>query len=180
MTTLQWNSDDTGGDGVEIGYYEVNVTSSSCPDQPSRYPTTSSVTITGLSCSCDYSIIVRAVNCMGASESAVISITGVYSTILKPVVLWSTNITAGLEASNITRACLMKFNDALNMEWEVSANGGHVDNSDCLLNADGFFTAVSLHHTGSTVMCHTVVNYRVRSLLMALTQYMTVHYKEQV
>ena len=69
QTTLQWNANDTGGPGVSILYYLVEVTSPSgfmcLPEQCNV--TANTTTITGLSCSTDYSFTVRAVNCIGSN-----------------------------------------------------------------------------------------------------------------
>ena len=70
QTTLQWNANDTGGPDVSILYYLVEVTSSPsgfvCPPEQCNV-TANTTTITGLSCSTDYSFTVRAVNCNGTS-----------------------------------------------------------------------------------------------------------------
>ena len=69
LTTLQWNANDTGGPDVSILYYLVEVTSPSgfvCPPEQCNV-TVNTTTITGLSCSTDYSFTVRAVNCVGNS-----------------------------------------------------------------------------------------------------------------
>ena len=72
--TLQWNDGDTGGPDVSILYYLVEVTSSPptgfmCP-QGRCNVTTSTTTITGLSCSTEYNFTVTAVNCIGSSNDS--------------------------------------------------------------------------------------------------------------
>ena len=70
---LQWNDNVTGGPDVSILYYLVEVTSPSgfvCPPEQCNV-TANTTTITGLSCSTDYSFTVRAVNCIGTSDVSI-------------------------------------------------------------------------------------------------------------
>ena len=72
QVSLQWNADDTGGPDVSILYYLVEVTSPSgfvCPPEQCNV-TVNTTTITGLSCSTDYSFTVRTANCGGLSSPA--------------------------------------------------------------------------------------------------------------
>ena len=70
---LEWAPPtNTGGEGVRIDRYIVNVTG---PDGYTYPPdqcnvTTPSTTITGLQCNTSYTVTVRAVNCVGVSVSS--------------------------------------------------------------------------------------------------------------
>ena len=70
QATLHWTSPtDTGGQGVDIKWYLLNVTGPAgytCPADQCNV-TTTNTTITGLLCNSNYTVTVRAVNCAGAS-----------------------------------------------------------------------------------------------------------------
>ena len=71
--TLEWTPPtNTGGEGVRIDRYIVNMTGPdgyTCPLDQCNV-TTPSTTITGLQCNTSYTVTVRAVNCAGVSVSS--------------------------------------------------------------------------------------------------------------
>ena len=70
QATLHWTSPtDTGGQGVDIKMYLVDVIGPAgytCPSDQCNV-TTTNTTITGLLCNTSYTVTVRAVNCRGVS-----------------------------------------------------------------------------------------------------------------
>ena len=80
QVTLQWTPPtDTGGPGVDIDHYVVDVIESgditgsdgvACSPEPCNMTTTTSTTITGLLCDISYTVTVRAVNCRNKSSSS--------------------------------------------------------------------------------------------------------------
>ena len=85
QVTLQWTPPtDTGGPGVNIGRYVVDVTGPAgvtCSPEPCNMTsgTITTTTITGLLCNANYTVTVRAVNCRGEGNSSppvVIRVTG--------------------------------------------------------------------------------------------------------
>ena len=71
--SLEWSQpNDTGGQGVDIEYYVLNVTGPTeyiCPADQCNV-TTTNTTITGLLCNTSYTVTVRAVNCIGESKNS--------------------------------------------------------------------------------------------------------------
>ena len=71
--SLEWTQpNDTGGQGVDIERYMLNVTGPAgytCPADQCNV-TTTNTTITGLLCNTSYTVTVRAVNCIGESKNS--------------------------------------------------------------------------------------------------------------
>ena len=67
QAVLQWTPpNDTGGEGVVITHYKVNVTGQN-GDNYRKNVTTSYISISGLQCNISYTFSVAAVNCVGES-----------------------------------------------------------------------------------------------------------------
>ena len=71
---LQWTlPTETGGPGVNIEHYVVNVTGPAgvtCSPEPCNMISGTTTTITGLLCNTNYTATVRAVNCRGEGNSS--------------------------------------------------------------------------------------------------------------
>ena len=74
QVTLQWTPPtDTGGPGVDITHYVVDVTGPAgvtCSPEPCNMTNGTNTTITGLLCNTNYTVTVRAVNCRGEGTSS--------------------------------------------------------------------------------------------------------------
>ena len=74
QVTIQWSPPtDTGGPGVNIDHYVVDVTGPAgvtCSPEPCHMISGTTTTITGLLCNTSYTVTVRAVNCIGEGPSS--------------------------------------------------------------------------------------------------------------